>query len=101
VEGHRGARGAGLGFALDLRGWVPWTKQTTQGGLEMSLTPAPVIGEVGKPIEVTIAAIAPSGAEIEIVQSLPAGVQVDTPSLQALVEAGALISSSRPKASSS
>jgi len=80
----------GLGFALDLRGWVPWQKQTTQGGVEMSLTPAPVTGEVGKPIEVTIAAIAPSGVQLEIVQSLPAGVQVDTPSLQALVEAGAL-----------
>lgn len=80
----------GLGFALDLRGWVPWQKQTTQSGLEMSLTPAPVTGEVGKPVEVTIAAIAPSGVEIKIVQSLPAGIQVDTPSLQALVDAGAL-----------
>jgi hypothetical protein len=80
----------GLGFALDLRGWVPWQKQTTQSGLEMSVTPAPVIGAVGKPIAVTIAAIAPSGVEIKIVQSLPAGVQVDTPSLQALLDAGAI-----------
>ncbi len=80
----------GLGYALDLRGWVPWQKQTTQSGLEMTLTPAPVVGAVGVPIDITIAAIAPSGAEIKIVQSLPAGVQVDTPSLQALVDAGTI-----------
>ncbi|HEY4181258.1 MAG TPA: alpha-2-macroglobulin family protein [Kofleriaceae bacterium] len=78
----------GLGFSLALRGWVPWEKQTVQSGLEMSLTPETVSAEVGKPVEVTLTAIAPSGTPIKIVQSLPAGVQVDTPSLELLQSSG-------------
>lgn len=82
----------GLGFSLALRGWVPWSKQTTQAGLEMTMEPAAVTGQVGKPVEITINAIAPSGIAVELVQSLPAGVQVDTPSLQALVAGGTITS---------
>lgn len=82
----------GLGFALALHGWVPWQKQPTTGGLEMTVTPSPVVAEVGKPITLALAAIAPSGTGLEIVQALPAGVQVDTPSLQALVDAGTITS---------
>ena len=44
-------------------------------------------GTVGKPTEVVLRAVAPSGMEIHIQQALPAGVQVDTPSLEKLVEA--------------
>ncbi|HEY4055528.1 MAG TPA: hypothetical protein VGM39_02930, partial [Kofleriaceae bacterium] len=78
----------GLGFSLALRGWVPWQKQTVESGLEMSVAPETVTGEVGKPVEITLNAIAPSGQEVKIVQSLPAGVQVDTPSLELLQSSG-------------
>jgi uncharacterized protein YfaS (alpha-2-macroglobulin family) len=80
----------GLGFSLSLNGWVPWEKQTTQQGLEMSLTPGPVTATVGTPVELTLTAIAPSGTEVHVVQALPAGVQLDTPSLQALVDGGSI-----------
>lgn len=82
----------GLGYSLSLRGYVPWEKQTTQQGLEMTVTPAPVVAAVGRPVELTIAAIAPSGSEVKIVQALPAGVQPDTASLDALVTAGTITS---------
>lgn len=79
----------GLGYSLSLHGWVPWQKETTHGGLELAL-PAHVAGTVGKPIELAISAIAPSGVAVHIEQALPAGVQVDTPSLQELVSAGTI-----------
>ena len=80
----------GLGYALALRGYVPWEKQTTQQGLEMAMTPSPVTAQIGKPVELTISAIAPSNIAVKIVQSLPAGVQPDTATLQALVDAGTI-----------
>jgi hypothetical protein len=80
----------GLGFSLALKGYVPWKKQTTEQGLEMDVTRASETAQVGKPVELTIVATAPSGNEVKIVQSLPAGVQVDTPSLDALVTEGTL-----------
>ena len=80
----------GLGFSLALRGYVPWEKQTTQQGLEMAVTPSPVTAQVGVPVELSIGAIAPSGTEVKIEQSLPAGVSPDTASLDALVTAGTI-----------
>ena len=80
---------AGLGFSLALNSWVPWPKETVKQGLELAL-PATLVGSVGKPIDLNITAIAPSGMELHVQQSLPAGVQVDTPSLRALVEAGTI-----------
>ena len=80
---------AGLGFSLALHSWVPWPKQTVQQGLELAL-PEALTGAVGKPIDVAVTAIAPAGMPLHIQQSLPAGVQIDTPSLQALVEAGTI-----------
>lgn len=80
----------GLGYSLALRGYVPWEKQTTQQGLEMAVTPSPVSAAVGVPVELSVSAIAPSGKEVTIVQSLPAGVSPDTASLDALVTAGTL-----------
>ncbi len=77
----------GLGYSLALQAWVPWEKQTTQAGLELAL-PAKLEGTVGKPTEIAVAAIAPSGIAIHIQQALPAGVQADRPSLEALVAAG-------------
>ena len=80
---------AGLGFSLALNSWVPWPKETVKQGLELALPPS-IAGTVGKPIDIAVTAIAPSGIAIKIQQSLPAGVQVDTPSLDALVTAGTI-----------
>jgi hypothetical protein len=79
----------GLGYSLSLESWVPWTKETTQGGLELQLSPT-MTGAVGKPIPIALTAIAPSGLPLHIQHALPTGVQVDTPSLQALVDDGTL-----------
>lgn len=82
---------AGLGYSLALSSWVPWQPSPTRGGLELSLLPS-VTATVGAPTELTVRAIAPSGVPLTITHALPAGVQVDTPSLDALVSAGALTS---------
>ena len=79
----------GLGYSLALQGYVPWPKQAAQAGLELAL-PATFAGTVGKPTAVAITAIAPSGIELHVQHALPAGVQVDRPSLEALVEAGTI-----------
>jgi hypothetical protein len=78
----------GLGYSLALKGYVPWKKQTTEQGLEMEVTGTTQAAQVGKPVELTLVATAPSGNEVKIVQSLPAGVQIDTASLDALVTEG-------------
>ena len=80
---------AGLGFSLALNAWVPWEKQTVQRGLELQVPPK-LAGKVGRPIEVPIIAIAPSNATVHIRHALPAGVQADRPSLEALVSSGQL-----------
>jgi hypothetical protein len=79
----------GLGYALTLEAFVPWEKQTVQAGLELAL-PATMTATVGRPAEIAVTAIAPSGMPLHIQQSLPAGVQVDRPSLEALVAAGTI-----------
>ncbi len=76
----------GLGYSLTLEGWVPWSKAAGVEGLELAL-PETVNGTVGKPTDIAIRAVAPSGMDLHIQHALPAGVQVDTPSLEALVEA--------------
>jgi hypothetical protein len=81
----------GLGFSLAIRGYVPWPTETTRGGLELALPPA-IAATVGKPTEIALTAIAPSGIELHVEQALPAGVQVDRPSLEALVSAGTIAS---------
>jgi len=78
----------GLGYSLSLDSWVPWDKQAVHEGLELAL-PAHLDATVGKPLDLTLTAVAPSGIALHIRQALPAGVQVDTPSLQAQVAAGA------------
>jgi len=79
----------GLGYSLQLESWVPWQKQATQGGVELAL-PETVAAVVGQPTTIAVTAIAPSGMDLHIQQALPTGVQVDTPSLQALVDAGTI-----------
>jgi hypothetical protein len=79
----------GLGYSLALDSWLPWAKAPAAEGLELAL-PARVTATVGKPVELAITAVAPSGIALHIQQALPAGVQVDRPSLEAQVTAGAL-----------
>lgn len=77
----------GLGFSLALEAWTPWEKEATNQGLELSLADK-MAAKVGKPVDVAIEAIAPAGMEVHFVQALPAGVQIDRPSVEALVSAG-------------
>jgi hypothetical protein len=79
----------GLGYSLVLQSFVPWEKSPVTGGLELSL-PAEVSGAVGKPVELAVTAVAPSAMELHLTHALPAGVQVDRPSLEALVSAGTI-----------
>jgi hypothetical protein len=76
----------GLGYALELDGWVPWPKEKAQGGLELAIVTPPGAA-VGKPSELALNAIAPSGVEVTIELALPAGVQPDVASIEALVSA--------------
>ena len=79
----------GLGYALSLDSWLPWDKQAVHDGLELAL-PARVDAVVGKPVDLALTAVAPSGIALHIQQALPAGVQVDAPSLEALVAGGTI-----------
>jgi hypothetical protein len=79
----------GLGYSLAFDSWLPWDRPVAGRGLELAL-PARVNTAVGKPQALAIAAVAPSGIALHIHQSLPAGVQVDTPSLTAQVSAGTI-----------
>jgi hypothetical protein len=79
----------GLGYSLALAGYVPWEKQTVQKGLELQVPPK-LAGKVGRPLEVPLTAIAPSSAVVHIRHALPAGVQPDRPSLEALVASNQL-----------
>ncbi len=79
----------GLGFSFTAEAWTPWPKQPVKGGLELGLPPT-MTATVGRPADVTVTAIAPAGMSLHIQQALPAGVQVDKPSLQALVQNGVI-----------
>jgi len=79
----------GLGYSLTLESWLPWATQTTHEGLELAL-PAYVTATVGKPVDIAVTAVAPSGIALHIQQALPAGVEVDKPGLEAQVAAGTL-----------
>ncbi|HVV81959.1 MAG TPA: alpha-2-macroglobulin family protein [Kofleriaceae bacterium] len=76
----------GLGYALALESWVPWPTDERAEGLELSAPPA-IAGKVGAPVDVALHAAAPSGLPLTVRYALPAGVQADTPTLQALVDA--------------
>lgn len=78
----------GLGYALTLVTYVPWEKQDPNKGLELALA-MPADLSVGKGAEVSIEASAPSGSEtMRLRHALPAGVQPDRPSLEALIGGG-------------
>lgn len=78
----------GLGFHLELRGYVPW-KAEPERGLALAVE-TPSSARVGQTLEVTLRANAPGGAAFVIHHALPAGVMPDATSLERLVEAGSL-----------
>jgi hypothetical protein len=80
----------GLGYALTLRTWVPWEREEAQSGFELSLKVGSPL-KVGQAAPVDVAAAAPGGVVARIRQALPAGVQVDRPSLEKLRSDGAII----------
>ncbi|WP_426756889.1 alpha-2-macroglobulin family protein [Myxococcus sp. Y35] len=80
----------GLGFSLALSAAVPW-KQEAQAGLELAVQ-VPSDAKVGQPAEVMLQASTPSGLPLVLRQGLPAGVQVDADSLEALVREGKIAS---------
>ncbi|NBD13731.1 MULTISPECIES: alpha-2-macroglobulin family protein [Corallococcus] len=80
----------GLGFSLTLAAAVPW-KGEAKGGLQLAVT-GPKEARVGKLADVRVQVGAPSSLPLLFQQDLPAGVQVDPASLDALVAAGQVLS---------
>ena len=81
----------GLGFSLTLGAYVPWRASEAGRGLELAVK-GPAEVKVGLPAEVTVQAAAPAGMALTLRQGLPAGVQVDRPSLDTLVREGKVAS---------
>lgn len=79
---------AGLGFSLELDTFVPWKKEAPSG-LELEVS-APKEARAGQPVDVSIVAVAPGGLELTVDVALPAGVALDKPSAEALVDAGSI-----------
>lgn len=77
----------GLGYALGFKVFVPWKTEPTAPGLELSIS-APRDARVGQPVDIQVEAAAPAGLPFRIRHALPAGVQPDLASLDALVSAG-------------
>jgi len=80
----------GLGFSLALQSWVPWPAPAADQGVQVDLDLPSM--QVGHKADLTLAAAAPAHTALQIRQPLPAGVQADEDSLQALVSAGSLSS---------
>ena len=74
----------GLGFSLSVMTWVPWTDPPESSGLEL-VVDLPDRMTVGQPVDITVTAAAPANTGFTITQYLPAGVQPDEDSLQALI----------------
>jgi len=80
----------GLGYSLSLTGYSPWPRApAAEEGLELSIE-VPAQTRVGAPATVTLHAAAPAGLDLSIRHGLPAGVQIDTASLEALVADGTI-----------
>ena len=78
----------GLGFSLALESYVPWPREQPMG-LELAIGTRGSAA-VGKPYELALAAVAPANTPMHVTLALPAGVQSDQPSLEALVSAGTI-----------
>ncbi|MFO0724412.1 MAG: alpha-2-macroglobulin family protein [Myxococcota bacterium] len=76
----------GLGFVLRIKSWAP-VHTPTNDGLDLRITTRGDL-RIGRPIAVDLLAVAPSGLPLTLEQGLPAGVQPDRASLEALVAAG-------------
>jgi hypothetical protein len=79
---------AGLGYTLGLVAYVPW-KASEGGGLELQAKLSDEL-QVGRAADVSLTAAYPAGTRVTLRYGLPAGVQHDTPSLDALVSAGTI-----------
>ena len=75
----------GLGFSLTLFAHRPWRDEVTTGLEYTAKLPAKFEVGVAAELELTIAA--PASTQTKLKLALPAGVQADTPSLDALVSA--------------
>lgn len=78
----------GLGYTLGLVAYVPW-KPSSEAGLELETTLSEPL-TVGKAAELSMTAAYPGGTAMKLRLGLPAAVQHDTPSLDALVTAGTI-----------
>jgi hypothetical protein len=81
----------GLGYALALEAHVPWRSDAGPAGLELTIE----LGrdpQVGRPLDVQVHAAAPAGVAFTVRHALPAGVQSDVASLDALVAARTITS---------
>lgn len=78
----------GLGYTLGLTAFVPW-KESKEGGLELT-TALPEKLTVGQAAALSLTAAYPGGTAMKLRVGLPAGVQHDTPSLDALVSANTI-----------
>jgi len=76
----------GLGYAMSLVAYTPWVEEPG-GGLSLQ-TALPANMTVGQVADVQLTAGMPSGLATALRLGLPAGVQADTPSLDALVSKG-------------
>jgi len=72
---------AGLSFVVTQQAWVPWEGSQGLPGVEVEVAQGPLRAGREGSIRFTIAA--PSGAEVTVVQGLPAGVAVDESKLAA------------------
>ena len=68
---------------------MPWKASEPGHGVELVLK-SPAEAKVGMPVEVTIQLATPAHLDLTLRQELPTGVQVDRPSLDAMVERGEL-----------
>lgn len=78
----------GLGYSLAIRYHTPWKLEAPKDGLELQVQ-RPTKLKVGRPIDVALAMSAPS-LPVKIRHAIPAGIQPDRLSLEALVSAGTI-----------
>jgi len=79
----------GLGYSLQVIAFTAW-KAPTGSGLSLTATLPPSL-EVGHTADIALSAAVPGNTPMQLVFPLPAGVQHDTPSLDALVSSGKVL----------
>jgi hypothetical protein len=81
----------GLAFSIGWKFFVPWPAAPRGHGLELAIE-TPKETHAGQPADIALAAQAPAGIPLTLRHALPAGVQPDRASLDALVSSGAITS---------